>query len=85
MAGISFPTANYLSNSLRPRLSLVLGILYLALEVFPVIFQRHGFNMEQTGLTFLGIGLGQLLAFFSQPLWSRLVASYIRPVCKASS
>lgn len=51
--------------------ALLLGILYLALEAFPIIFGRHGFDMQQTGLTFLGIGLGQTLAFLTQPLWTK--------------
>ncbi|KDQ49456.1 hypothetical protein JAAARDRAFT_187026 [Jaapia argillacea MUCL 33604] len=51
--------------------SLILGILYLAFQAFPIIFeQKHGFTEEMTGLTFLGIGIGMFLAIFTQPFWN---------------
>ncbi|KAI4293656.1 MFS general substrate transporter [Schizophyllum commune Loenen D] len=51
--------------------ALLLGILYLAFQAFPIIFQQvHGFDMQMTGLTFLGIGIGQILAFMTQPYWN---------------
>ncbi|KAJ7595726.1 major facilitator superfamily domain-containing protein [Mycena floridula] len=54
--------------------SLLLGILYLAFQAFPIIFeQNHGFNMQMTGLTFLGIGIGMVGALPFQPFWNRLV------------
>ncbi|KAG1861380.1 major facilitator superfamily domain-containing protein [Suillus tomentosus] len=55
--------------------ALILGILYLAFQAFPIIFgDVHGFNMQTTGLTFIGIGLGMLSAISTQPLWNRLYA-----------
>ncbi|KIY70320.1 MFS general substrate transporter [Cylindrobasidium torrendii FP15055 ss-10] len=52
--------------------ALILGILYLTFQAFPVIFmEKHGFNMQMTGLTYLGIGLGLTLALASQPWWNR--------------
>ncbi|KAF9531277.1 major facilitator superfamily domain-containing protein [Crepidotus variabilis] len=52
--------------------SLILGILYLAFQAFPIIFMtKHQFNMQETGLTFLGIGLGMVIGVSSQPLWNR--------------
>ncbi|KAG2101785.1 major facilitator superfamily domain-containing protein [Suillus cothurnatus] len=52
--------------------ALILGILYLAFQAFPVIFEDiHGFNMQSTGLTFIGIGLGMLSAISTQPFWNR--------------
>ncbi|KAJ4488176.1 MFS general substrate transporter [Lentinula aciculospora] len=55
--------------------SLILGILYLAFQAFPVIFeQHHGFNAQQTGLTFLGIGLGMVLGLATQPFWNHFIA-----------
>lgn len=54
------------------RNALVLGILYLAFQAFPIIFEGvHGFDMQMTGLTFTGIGLGMLLAISTQPFWNR--------------
>ncbi|KAI0366395.1 MFS general substrate transporter [Pilatotrama ljubarskyi] len=53
--------------------ALLLGILYLAFQAFPIIFQGvHGFNDQSTGLAFLGIGLGMVLALCAQPYWNRL-------------
>ncbi|KAJ3554516.1 hypothetical protein NM688_g3071 [Phlebia brevispora] len=53
-------------------LSLILGILYLVFQVFPIIFgQLHGFNAEDTGLTFLGVGVGLAIAMVSQIFWNR--------------
>jgi hypothetical protein len=54
--------------------SLILGILYLAFQAFPVIFRKHGFSPAQVGLSFLGIGLGILLGLAMQPYWNRLFA-----------
>ncbi|KAG1790796.1 major facilitator superfamily domain-containing protein [Suillus plorans] len=55
--------------------ALILGILYLAFQAFPIIFgDIHGFNMQTTGLAFIGIGLGMLSAISTQPLWNRLYA-----------
>ncbi|KAA1470849.1 MFS general substrate transporter [Dentipellis sp. KUC8613] len=57
--------------------SLILGILYLTFQAFPIIFEQgHGFNMQTTGLTFLGIGLGQLLGLATQPYWNGKFARY---------
>lgn len=54
------------------RSALNLGILYLAFEAFPIIFQDgHHFNDQCTGMSFLGIGLGMLIALATQPLWNR--------------
>lgn len=54
-----------------PRTALVLGILYLAFQAFPIIFGRHGFSQQFVGLSFLGIGVGMILAGLSQPIWNR--------------
>ena len=56
----------------RSRNALILGVLYLAFQAFPIIFEGvHGFDMQMTGLTFIGIGLGMLSAVFTQPFWNR--------------
>ncbi|KAJ3891372.1 major facilitator superfamily domain-containing protein [Lentinula edodes] len=55
--------------------SLILGILYLAFQAFPVIFEKHhGFDTQQTGLTFLGIGLGMIIGLATQPFWNNFIA-----------
>ncbi|KAJ6625787.1 major facilitator superfamily domain-containing protein [Mycena sp. CBHHK59/15] len=53
--------------------ALLLGILYLTFQAFPLIFEDvHHFNVQTTGLTFLGIGIGMAAALATQPLWNRL-------------
>ena len=54
------------------RNALILGILYMTFQAFPIIFENlHGFNYQCTGLAFLGIGFGMVIALATQPLWDR--------------
>ena len=55
---------------------MILGILYLAFQAFPIIFGRHGFSQEFIGLSFLGIGTGLVLGSLSQPCWNRSSVCY---------
>lgn len=55
--------------------SLVLGILYLAFEAFPLIYEKHGFSEEHIGLTFIGFGLGMIIGFATMPLCNKLSAA----------
>jgi hypothetical protein len=41
--------------------SLLFGILYLTFQAFPVIFRKHHFNLQEIGMSFLGIGLGMVV------------------------
>ncbi|KAJ7624151.1 major facilitator superfamily domain-containing protein [Mycena rosella] len=53
--------------------ALLLGILYLMFQAFPIIFEDgHHFDVQTTGLTFLGIGLGMGIGLATQPFWNRL-------------
>ncbi|KAF7308189.1 hypothetical protein HMN09_00666700 [Mycena chlorophos] len=55
--------------------ALLLGIMYLFFQVFPIIFEDgHRFNMQTTGLTFLSLGGGIVLALGTQPWWNRRTA-----------
>ncbi|EPS93446.1 hypothetical protein FOMPIDRAFT_1097867, partial [Fomitopsis schrenkii] len=57
--------------SLNLWTALTLGILYLTFEAFPLIFGRqHGFNTQETGLAFLGMGVGLLIALATLGLWN---------------
>ncbi|KZT61433.1 MFS general substrate transporter [Calocera cornea HHB12733] len=39
--------------------SLLLGILYLFFNAFPIVFRGgHGFSLQESGLTFIGLGIG---------------------------
>ena len=66
----------YITQNLKAvRTALIPGILYLTFQAFPIIFGRvHGFNVQMTGLSFIGIGIGMVLALCSQPLWDKLNA-----------
>ncbi|TFY56809.1 hypothetical protein EVJ58_g7420 [Rhodofomes roseus] len=58
--------------SLNTWNALTLGILYLTFEAFPVIFgDVHGFTFQETGLAFLGMGVGMIAALSTQGLWNR--------------
>ncbi|KAK4124624.1 MFS general substrate transporter [Parathielavia appendiculata] len=57
-------------------ISVIYGILYLCFIAYPIVFTQHrGWTVSQTGLSFLGIGLGTLLAIILEPLWRRLILS----------
>ncbi|KAI9450430.1 major facilitator superfamily domain-containing protein [Lactarius psammicola] len=52
--------------------ALILGILYLTFQAFPIIFEgKHGFNMQSTGMTFLGMASGMIIGLCTQPYWNR--------------
>lgn len=54
--------------------SLILGILYLAFQAFPIIFTEiRGFTMQETGMTFIGIGIGMILAFLTHYYWKGIL------------
>lgn len=41
------------------HISLIYGILYIFFEAFPIVFgEKHGFNLGEVGLSFLGILVG---------------------------
>jgi hypothetical protein len=51
--------------------ALILGILYLSFGGIPFIFRtQYGFNMQETGMSFLGIGVGQIISAISQPFFN---------------
>ncbi|KAJ7049930.1 major facilitator superfamily domain-containing protein [Mycena amicta] len=55
--------------------AILLGILYLFFQAFPLIFEKgHHFNVQMTGLSFLGIGLGMFIGLATQPWWNRRIA-----------
>lgn len=59
--------------------AILLGILYLFFGAFPLVFEKnHGFNISQTGLTFLGLFVGMVLGISSDPLWRRNYARLVR-------
>ncbi|KIP10638.1 hypothetical protein PHLGIDRAFT_22099 [Phlebiopsis gigantea 11061_1 CR5-6] len=52
--------------------ALLLGILYLTFQAFPIIFGTvHGFAIQFVGMSFLGIGIGMVIGLLCQPLFNR--------------
>ncbi|KAB5566872.1 major facilitator superfamily domain-containing protein [Coniochaeta sp. 2T2.1] len=50
--------------------AILLGILYLFFGAFPLVFgTNHGFNLWQTGLTFMGLFVGMAAACSTAPVW----------------
>ncbi|KAI1825129.1 MFS general substrate transporter [Xylaria intraflava] len=50
--------------------AVLLGILYLFFGAFPLVFgDNYGFNLWQTGLSFLGIFVGMVAGGLSNPIW----------------
>ncbi|KAF5012925.1 hypothetical protein FDECE_1036 [Fusarium decemcellulare] len=53
--------------------AILLGILYLFFGTLPQIFRtNHDMNLWQSGLTFLGIIIGMLVAVTTNPIWIRI-------------
>lgn len=53
--------------------ALLLGILYLFFGAYPLVFEgNHNFTLSQTGLSFLGLFVGMILAIASEPFWRRI-------------
>ncbi|KAL6892811.1 MFS general substrate transporter [Trichoderma longibrachiatum] len=53
--------------------AILLGILYLFFGAFPLVFAtNHGFELWQVGLSFLGIGVGMVVAMLTDPVWHRI-------------
>lgn len=53
--------------------AILLGILYLFFGAFPLIFRtNHDFDLQQQGMTFLGIFIGMILGALSDPIWHRI-------------
>ncbi|KAF4632729.1 hypothetical protein G7Y89_g5400 [Cudoniella acicularis] len=52
--------------------AILLGILYLFFGAFPLVFEgNHGMTLSQTGLCFLGIFVGMIIACMTDPFWHR--------------
>ncbi|KAG0639689.1 major facilitator superfamily domain-containing protein, partial [Tuber brumale] len=52
--------------------ALLLGILYLFFQAFPLVFANvHHFSLQQIGLTFIGLITGMGLAILTDPIWQK--------------
>ncbi|KAI1139746.1 putative bicyclomycin resistance protein [Hypoxylon sp. FL0543] len=53
--------------------AILLGVLYLFFGAFGLVFgNTYGFNLWQTGLSFLGIFVGMIVGSASDPIWRRI-------------
>ncbi|KAF7561971.1 hypothetical protein G7046_g2169 [Stylonectria norvegica] len=60
-------------------ISLIYGILYLCFVAYPIVFSQHrGWNPGMSGLAFVGIGVGTMIAIFCEPLLRKLINSQPR-------
>ena len=76
-----FPTKSrpdaIIDRALR-RAALILGIQYLTFQAFPIIFENgHHFNVQSTGLSFLGMGIGLFIGLACQPFINMLVLTVV--------
>ncbi|CEI69908.1 hypothetical protein FVEN_g7230 [Fusarium venenatum] len=60
-------------------ISLIYAILYLCFVAYPIVFSQHrGWNAGISGLAFVGIGVGTMMAIFAEPLFRRVINSQPR-------
>ncbi|EKM54221.1 uncharacterized protein PHACADRAFT_162604 [Phanerochaete carnosa HHB-10118-sp] len=54
--------------------ALILGIQYLTFQAFPIIFEDgHHFDVQSTGLSFLGMAIGLFIGLACQPFVNRFL------------
>jgi hypothetical protein len=59
------------------RISLIYGILYLCFIAYPIVFSQHrGWGPGTTGLSFIGMGIGTMIAIGCEPLLRKLINSH---------
>jgi hypothetical protein len=55
-------------------IALIYGVLYLCFVAYPIVFSEHrGWSPGISGLAFLGIGFGTMLAIVLEPVWRRII------------
>ncbi|RPA96797.1 MFS general substrate transporter [Choiromyces venosus 120613-1] len=58
--------------------ALLLGILYLFFQAFPLVFANvHHFSLQQIGLTFIGLIVGMGLGTLTDPIWRKNYAQLV--------
>jgi MFS family permease len=57
-------------------IALIYGVLYLCFVAYPIVFSEgRGWSPGISGLSFLGIGTGTMLAIVLEPLWRHIINS----------
>ncbi|XXH01539.1 hypothetical protein Hte_007899 [Hypoxylon texense] len=58
-------------------ISLIYGILYLCFVAYPIVFSQYrGWGPGVTGLSFVGIGIGTMMAILAEPLWRKIINTH---------
>ncbi|KAI0886655.1 polyamine transporter 3 [Annulohypoxylon maeteangense] len=58
-------------------ISLIYGILYLCFVAYPIVFSQHrGWSPGISGLAFVGIGVGSMIAILGEPFWRKIINSH---------
>ncbi|KAI1459710.1 polyamine transporter 3 [Annulohypoxylon moriforme] len=58
-------------------ISLIYGILYLCFVAYPIVFSEHrGWSPGISGLAFVGIGIGSMIAILGEPFWRKIINSH---------
>ena len=58
-------------------IGIVYGILYLCFVAYPIVFTKiREWDIGITGLSFLGTGVGALIAIFLEPLFRRMIQAH---------
>lgn len=54
-------------------ISIVYGTLYALFSAFPIVFQQHrGFSPGQSGLAFIGVGVGVIMGTMTQSIQNKI-------------
>lgn len=81
MSALSLDLTSNHSTTRRTRLTglcSVWSVRSVNFNAFPFVFrQLHGFSLQQSGLSFLGIGIGMVIGTASQPVWNKSVPAVL--------
>ena len=59
--------------------AVLLGILYLFFQGFPLVFGNvYGMSLQEVGLTFLGLFVGMLLGTLTDPYWRSIYTKLVK-------
>lgn len=75
LSRISHPLTHYLSSPFpHNALKLTQAQCFVA---YPIVFSdNRGWSPGDTGLSFIGIGIGTLIAIFMEPVWRKIINSH---------
>lgn len=66
-----------MNSSPKKRISLIYGILYLCFVAYPIVFSQHrGWGPGSSGLAFVGIGIGTMVAICGEKLFRKIINTH---------